>query len=247
MRTEGLFLATVVVGFSLAIGCGSSVSKDPNANGGAGGSGGSGGSGASGGSGGSGAGGACAAYADATSPGTTTVRFHNEAGVPIYLPSMCDTPSFTIEPDSGPDGNTYVYETSCLQTCQDLQTQDQYACGACAPSSYLIPPGGTLEVPWDRRGLRNQVQMPAACWHSTQGSQTCSQFVAAPAGTYQVQAIGYATCNGFDGACQCDAGGHCNGDASGQEAYADWITFQSSDGAVDVVFGVCAFPCPGGS
>src|SRR5689334_6306667 len=40
----------------------------------------------------------CAVFADAESAGSVTVRFRNNTGLPIYLPSQCTTISYDISP-----------------------------------------------------------------------------------------------------------------------------------------------------
>ncbi len=191
----------------------------------------------------SGSGGACAGYADQPGSAQVTVRFRNEGGVPIYLPSSCSDVAFSIDPVGGGNAATFAYDKSCLQTCQDLQTQPQYACGACAPRSYRLDPGSFRDVVWDGTGLTS-VTMPPQCWAQNNGNTVCSRVVAAPAGTYDVSVMGYATC-GPD--CQCDAQGVCNGEAMGGQAYPNPAKLSyPSDNLVEVVFGVCAFPCPGG-
>jgi hypothetical protein len=79
------------------------------------------------------------------------------------------------------------------------------------------------------------------------GSQSaCPQIVLAAAGDYRIEALGYDGCAG--GSCACDADGVCTGYATGMEAYADSTFFTHvSDNLVEVVFGVCAFPCPSDS
>src|SRR5438045_1620475 len=73
-----------------------------------------------------GAGGACAAFADQAGPGHVTVRFRNDSGQPIYLPANCSEPEFQITPFGGDASVDYHYDKSCLQTCQDLQTEPKY-------------------------------------------------------------------------------------------------------------------------
>lgn len=191
-----------------------------------------------------GTGGACGGFADSPGAGDVTVRFVNQGGVPIYLPQSCNELSFTIDPVAGPDGTTYHYDPSCLQTCQDLQTQPQYACGACAPSSFRLDPGTTHDIVWHGGGLAQRM-MPGQCWNQPSPNQNqCGQKVDAKAGTYRIDAYGYSSCGP---GCQCDANGNCNGDAMGNQAYPDPVKFNfPSDNLVEVVFGVCAFPCPGG-
>jgi len=124
-------------------------------------------------------------------------------------------------------------------------TSPPFACGAdCALTSYLVPPGGSHDFVWNGTGLRQGVQMPAACFFQSNGSGTCSQVVAAKPGKYQVQAMGYSAC---ETNCMCNEDGQCFGQATGLQAYADPVTFDfPSTAVVEVVFGVCAFGCAGG-
>jgi hypothetical protein len=107
----------------------------------------------------------------------------------------------------------------------------------------LLPAGGTYDYLWDGTGLR-QTTMPAACWAMPDAYGPCGQIVDAPAGSYRVIATGYESCGGY-GDCTCEPSGECFGEATGMEAYADPTTFVHPDESlVEVVFGVCAFPCP---
>jgi hypothetical protein len=233
-RTFWPHAAVAVLG-ALAAACGSRV-IDPS------GSGGDGGSSASNGSTSGAGGGPCDAFADAPSPGSVTVRFVNDSFADVYLPASCSGPDFTLRPNAGPDGVTYAFDGSCLQTCGDLRTQPPVLCGACPPASYKIPHGGSHEVTWNGTGIRSQ-EMPAACWASNDGGRTCSQVVAAPAGTYRVEAMGFGSC-GDGEPCACDSEGYCGGNATGLEAYAEGTTFDFPTGTVvEVLFGVCAFGC----
>ncbi|MFO0618659.1 MAG: hypothetical protein U0414_39065 [Polyangiaceae bacterium] len=187
-------------------------------------------------------GGACAGFEDAPDQQKLTVRFHNDSGVPIYLPTVCSAPQFQIDAPGG-SGVTYIYSPFCLQTCEDRQTQQPIDCAPCAPTSILLEPGKVREFEWNRTGLKS-VTMPAGCYAGSPDS-TCSQVVVAPAGDYLALATGYAECG--DGAtCTCDpATGVCTGGASGSQAFSDAGKFTlPSANTVDVTFGVCAFPCP---
>ncbi len=189
-------------------------------------------------------GGACSGFEDAPDQQKLIVRFHNESGFPIYLPSTCGDPSFQIDPLGGsPDNVTYAYSDFCLQTCFDRQTQGQIDCAPCAPSSVRLLPNEVREFEWNRNALVSGVVMPPACYSGSPDS-SCSQIVAAEPGDYGVIANGFSQC---ESGCQCDpATGVCNGAATGNQAYADFAKFQlPGSNAVDVVFGVCAFPCPG--
>ena len=190
-----------------------------------------------------GSGGTCPGFEDATGIGTVTVRFHNDTGLPVYLPAQCENISYTIQPPGGSDGVTYNFDPTCLQTCAELQTEPAYACGACAPRSYLLPTGATREVTWNGTGLLPNVTMPDACWAQPQGN-TCQKIVSAVASEYAIQALGFNSCG--DG-CTCDDKGICNGSAAGSQAYADPVKFTfPTKNAVDVIFGGCAFGCAGG-
>jgi hypothetical protein len=230
--TAGLVLA-------FAAACGPTVETGGT---GSGGSGTTNGSTGSNGSSGTGAGGQCAAFADQKGAASVSVHFVNQTGQPIFLPTLCAGVDYTITPLGGPDGTSYVYDRSCLQTCQDLQTNPQFECGACQQTTIRIDPGGTREVPWDGTGLRSAM-MPAACWDpaGNPGSQ-CGQKVAAAPGGYRIDATGFSGCAGD---CTCDAQGVCTGAADGVQAFPDPVMFGFPDKLqVDVVFSSCAFGCP---
>jgi hypothetical protein len=225
-------------GFALvmAVGCGTTIVEPPDPTGGSGGNTSS-----------SGATDPCEGFDDEQGTADVIVRFRNETTQPIYLPSLCAGVSYSIAPLGGDDGVTYRYEGSCLQTCEDLQTDSPIACGACAQTAYLVPAGGSLEVTWNGTGLRGGAQMPAQCFAFPEAGGTCSQIVAAPSGTYRVDVAGYAECGNGTEACVCHDGGECEGEATGATAYPDPAMFDfPGAGAVDVVFGVCAFGCPEG-
>ena len=170
-----------------------------------------------------------------------TVRFVNKTGMPVYLPGRCEGINYPITPTSGSTDATYNYDASCLQTCADLQAVPPYVCGLCAPSSYLLGVGATREVTWDGRGLKSGVPMPSACWEQPQVNGTCSQIVAAPAESYDIQASGFSSCGAN---CTCDDTGRCTGMAGGQQAYAEPAKFNyPAQNVVEVVFNVCAFGC----
>jgi hypothetical protein len=190
-----------------------------------------------------GTGGACAGFADeASQVGPILVRFFNDTGMDVFVPGNCSDVDYTIDAAQGPADVSYVYDPSCLQTCEDLQTEPPYACGACAPLVYFIPPGGALETTWNGTGLRYGVSMPAPCY-AYPGPGTCSQVVAADSGTYRASAIGWSDCPD----CMCNDDGGCFGTGSGLQAYADVTEFQLPGAmTIDVVFGICAFGCAGG-
>jgi len=201
------------------------------------------GSGAHGGGGNGGAGGAdsCATWNDEQGSYSVTLRFRNDSGWPIYLPAHCGVVLYDLQADAGGDVS-YGFDPFCLQTCEDLQTQPIMDCGDCAPTSILLPPNAVRDVVWDGTGLRS-APMPIDCWFDPYQQSSCPQILAAEPGSYRINANGYGSCG--SGACACDASGVCNGDATGTEAYADPTQFTFPGTAlVEVVFGVCAFPCP---
>lgn len=192
-------------------------------------------------------GGLCSGFEDAQPGEKLVVRIHNESGIPIYLPTACSKPMFDIQPLGEPPPNlTYVYSDFCLQTCQDRQTQGQIDCAPCAPQAILLQPGQIREFEWDRTALDNGVTMPAGCYFGSPDS-TCAQIVTAHAGEYYALATGYAECGDPGVGCACDPQtGVCDGAAFGGQAYSDVGKFtHPGSNSVDVVFGVCAFPCPG--
>lgn len=184
----------------------------------------------------------CAPFADEQGTGTVTVRFRNNTGMPLYLPAGCSNVRYTIKtPGGGDPAVTYAYEPSCLQTCEELWTAPRYACGACAPMSYLLEPGGTRDVIWDGTGLTYET-MPTECYAYPDDAGGCSRIVTAPAGSYVVDALGYSGC---EGDCTCDVDGVCLGSASGAQAIPDPTTLSfPEDSLVEVLFGSCAFGCP---
>jgi len=236
----GTVALTSTLTLGLAAGCDSSVIEVEGTGGST--ASGTGGSTASG-TGGSGGQDACSDFADEQGSWSVTVRLRNESGLPIYLPAHCGVLLYDLArvPD---DGVHYAFDPFCLQTCEDLQTQGIIDCANCPPTSILLPPGQTYEVVWDGTGLADAV-MPDSCWHQPgQQGPGCPQIVAAEAGTYQIFAMGYESCT--DGSCQCDEQGVCDGAGTGMEAYSDPATLELGGGTalVEVVFGVCAFPCP---
>lgn len=192
-----------------------------------------------------GSGGACAAFADAAGTDAVTVRFRNNSMSPVYLPVSCKSVNFAIDPTTGPDGVTYHYDGSCLQTCEDLQTSPPFACGLCAPASLRIDVGATREVIWEGTGLKPDVQMPSSCWSAPQKNESCSQVVPAPAASYRVSATGFSSCGA---GCTCDAQGICDGAAEGSQGNPNPVKFNyPADKTVEVVFDPCAFGCPDGN
>jgi hypothetical protein len=189
-----------------------------------------------------GTGGACPGFEDAVGNDTVTVRFRNNSEDAVYLPVSCESIDFAIDPVNGPDGVTYNYDGSCLQTCEDLQKNPPFACGACAPKSYRLEVGATREMTWDGAGLKPNIPMPPACWAAPDKGGICSQIVAAPAASYRISALGFDSCGA---GCTCDAQGVCAGSAAGMQASASPVKFNyPADKVVEVVFDVCAFGCP---
>jgi hypothetical protein len=227
-------LATVAL--VLVAGCDNQVLVDD----GAGGSGG--GAGGDNGQGGEGAGDVCDAFADADASADVVIRFRNDDSVPIYLPGNCSTVAFSLVAGSGTE-TSYPVEGTCLQTCEDLQIEDPFACDACAPAMYRLDPGGQIDVRWDGTGLR-QASMPSECFFSDFGSGGgCSQIVAAPSGDYAVDVLGYADC-GQDCTCD-DASGQCFGFPSGGGVSpAAAVVSLPTAATVEVVFQPCSFGCP---
>jgi hypothetical protein len=231
------------LGLSLTAGCNASVTTDPPGSGGSGvtttvGATTAASTGAS-----TGSGGSCSGFDDAKSPATVSIRFHNETSIPVYLPVQCSTIQYTIKRLSSDDLVNYTFDPSCLQTCFELQTQAGFECGACAPTSYLIPAGGTREIAWNATGLTMDIPMPAACYFQPQSSE-CQKIVSASPDKYGITALGFNSCGV---GCTCDATGLCTGSAEGAQAQADPVTFGfPGESAVDVTFSVCAFGCPGG-
>lgn len=205
--------------------------------------------GAGGGVGGEGVGGAtCQAFADEASPGSVTFRFINQTPIDVFLPASCGLVDFQIQPAAGPDGDYYGWVGGpCSLTCEDLQSQGQIYCdaGACAPSSFRVPAGGSLDVSWDQLA-QHSTEMPAACWAEPNSGTSCQQIVGAAAGSYTLAITGYDGCASDPAACQCDASGLCDGDATGLTTFNGPVGFSlPSAGVVEFVFDPCAFGCAG--
>lgn len=187
---------------------------------------------------------ACAAFHDESSIGSVTVVFRNDTPDPIYLPGTCSGFTYEIKPQSAPAGGELVYDTSCLQTCEDLQHGYPKDCGGCAEVTYRIQPGGTSSRVWDGTRLAGTPVMPDACWYMGKPElDSCSRITAMPAGDYTAGAIAFSGC---EGECSCDAEGVCNGAATGAIAQASPAAFSlPGQSMVEVVFDACAFGCPG--
>lgn len=193
-----------------------------------------------------GAGGECKGFEDAEPGAPTTFRFVNQAAFDIYLKASCDELDYKIEPSAGSDGTYYGrVGGACQQSCEDLQTSERLLCeaAACAATSYRIPAGGTLEVDWDGRGQK-PVEMPNECFKDPSSSDACSQIVAAEGGNYKLSIEAYSACGSDSTACTCDANGLCDGEATGQSAFTNPISFSlPANLPVEYVFDACAFGC----
>ncbi|MEO5729125.1 MAG: hypothetical protein ABI134_36080, partial [Byssovorax sp.] len=198
------------LGIMLAVGCSESVETNPPGSGGSSSSSSNTTTGSTSVS--TGTGGTCPGFEDATGTDTVTVRFRNNTTSAVYLPVSCESINFAIDPVTGPDGVTYSYDGSCLQTCEDLQKSPPFACGACAPRAFRLDVGATREVTWEGAGLKSGVSMPASCWAAPGSDKSCSQVVAAAAASYRISALGFASCGAT---CACDAQGVCAGSAEG--------------------------------
>jgi len=214
----------------IALGCSSNVNVDDGEEGG-------GGEG--------GQGGACTAFADAEPSAPVTFRFSNQSGQDVYLPASCDDLDYSLTPQAGETGTTYGrVGGACQQSCEELQTEEPILCdaAACAASAYRLQTGDVIEIVWDGRG-QAPVEMPLSCWESAAAGTSCTQIVAAPAGSYSLSVRGFSECGDE---CECDANGLCSGTAGGQEAFPNAEAFSlPGDTVVEVVFETCAFGCPG--
>lgn len=221
----------LAVGLMLLGGCGSEV--ETSGGGGAGGGGGEGGTLE-----------ACTGFDDAEPGSPITLRFVNETLLDVYLEASCNQLAFDIQPAAGADGAYYGYVGgACQQSCQELQTQNQVQCGACAPSTQHIPPQSSIEVTWDGRAQR-QVEMAAECYFDELTSaQDCAQIFRAPAGEYSLTIAAYNACDGQGAPCECDATGLCSGTASGMAAFGQPTSFTLPTNTVEYVLDVCAFGC----
>jgi hypothetical protein len=236
MKSPTIAFTMMLVGLASTVACTTDIQFR--------GSGGSGGSGASGGNGGNGGNDVCSAFKDGAGEGTVTLRVQNDTGIPIYLPTSCGKLMPTIEHIAEDDPTQYVYDDSCLSTCEDLQSGDPIVCTAeaCALITLLIEPGQHIDVAWDGTGL-TQTEMPAACFADASYGPSCSQIVSAPSGSYAVDLRAYDSC--ANGPCQCQPDGTCFDDVGGLEAYPDPAVIEyPADDLVTVTFSFCAFGCP---
>jgi hypothetical protein len=174
----------------------------------------------------------CQAWVDYPGTASLTVHFVNQTAQTLYLPALCDgRVSFALTTPNGPSDYTYVYDTSCLQTCQALQTQPPYACGVCAPTALSLAPGQARDFAWDGTALEG-VLMDPACFLGPSGG-TCSQKRTSPQGIYTASASAFTSCSGT---CSCDPQGVCTGTPSGQ-TFLGAATFPfTGTSSVEVVF-----------
>jgi hypothetical protein len=174
----------------------------------------------------------CEAWVDMKGNATQTIRFLNQTGHTIYLPTLCDGRiSFDLTDASSPAGPSYVYDTSCLQTCAQLQTQPPIACGVCEPRAIRLLAGEVRSFPWDGTTLENVMMLPS-CYY-TQGSGICPEIREAAPGAYTASASAYDDCQG---GCSCDAQGTCTGTPSGASTVATVSFMFPTTGSADVVF-----------
>ncbi|MFO0616036.1 MAG: hypothetical protein U0414_25800 [Polyangiaceae bacterium] len=185
----------------------------------------------------------CDGYDDSDGSTSVTVTVTNASPFPLYLPADCTgAPILDVTPASGPDGNTYAFDPSCLQTCADLQHEPAYECGVCAPASILIASGASRDFTWQGTALSAPRQMPAQCWDVPQQADSCVTLLAAAPQTYRFLVNGFANCG--DGACACDSEGLCSGYATGQPGYATPSELlYPTEGKVEILFDACAFGC----
>lgn len=240
-------LWSAAVATFLLLGCGSEV----DTTGGSGGTGGATGGGGEAGQGGEGGQGgtleACTGFDDAPTVAPVTLRIINQTPIDIYLDASCGLLSYTIEPLSGPDDLYYGdVGGSCLQSCEELQSEPQIVCGACEATSLLLPAGQSLDVEWDGRA-QQRVEMPAECYFDeVSGQSMCNQIVQAANVDYSLKVAAFDGCDtGVNSLCECDAAGICSGGVSGLEAAATPVEFAlPAAGPVEYVFEPCAFGCP---
>ncbi|MFO0551036.1 MAG: hypothetical protein U0271_21785 [Polyangiaceae bacterium] len=227
MKCRSVFWVCALV---ITAGCGGSVTV--NGGGGEGGGGGAGGST-----------GPCAGYEDEPSTGSVVIRIRNDDFVPVYLPGGCDGLAYGLVSNSGTSA-TYNFDGSCLQTCEDLQTQPQYECGACAPLAFLLNPGESVEATWTGTGLISD-SMPASCFADNLGGTSCSRIIGAANGQYTVSITPYSGC---DAGCECDPATHeCFGYVGGVEGTMSSATFTFPQAtSVDLAIPPCSFGCAGG-
>ncbi|MBK6518651.1 MAG: hypothetical protein IPG04_32070 [Polyangiaceae bacterium] len=188
--------------------------------------------------------GGCAAFADEPVGETLSIVIRNDSPLDVYLPAECGALGFSIVSEDDPEGFYGNTGGFCLQTCEELQTDSQILCEACAPEAILLPAFSTYSVGWTTNGLVT-AEMPSECWFDAfQGTQTCRQRVLAVAGSYSIEALtAYAGCDG----CECDPNsGVCSGYPSGNQAFTEPLDFTlpDDDGVLTYVIDTCAFGCP---
>jgi hypothetical protein len=187
----------------------------------------------------------CQPWVDFPGIATQTVRFVNLTGQTIYLPTLCDgSVSFSLTTPNGPTDWTYAYDTSCLQTCQALQTEPPFACGACLPTSIQLLPGAARDLVWDGTALQPTLMIPSCFDVPSSSNGPCVQKQGATPGTYTATGTAFTAC---EGACSCDAQGVCDGTPGGTSALATTSFNFPSAGAVEVVFQPGPFFGDGGS
>jgi hypothetical protein len=187
----------------------------------------------------------CAGFEDDVPPPTVwTITVRNDAPADIYLPTSCGSIDLTLTPGVA-DGASYWYPSSCLQTCQELQTEGQILCEPCASSAYRLVPGASVDLYWSGLGLF-QTEMPEECFLDASGFTSCVRERTAPAGPFMVQAWGSATCAESPNIpCTCDPETNlCWGYPEGADALAGAGFTFPSDSTIEVTFGPCTFGCP---
>ncbi|MFO0619404.1 MAG: hypothetical protein U0414_42840 [Polyangiaceae bacterium] len=188
-------------------------------------------------------GGECATFADQPGKASKVIRIHNDSGVNAFFKSSCGQLDYRI---NGQMQGNFPASTTCLSTCEDLQTSSPIECDACAPESRRVPPGGTIEFNWDGTGLRD-TNMPKSCFHDPGVGPGCEQVIAADPGfIYSFQVSAWSACGG-GAPCDCDSEGRCNADVSG--ASVGWLPSQGefilgNSGALELTLEPCAFGCP---
>jgi hypothetical protein len=185
----------------------------------------------------------CAQYTDQVGTETPVVIV-NATTRTIYLESTgCFGPPFDVEPTTEPDPNVaYVYDTSCLGTCEILRKGEGWACADCAPRVPVIAPGGKLASSWDGTRLRSNVTLEPACRGQSQ-HPICPVIEAVPPSELRFTASAHDACPD----CSCDDGPDpvCFGTPSGAVAWSDPVKVMvPSAEAVVIQFGPCAFGCP---
>lgn len=239
--------AALVVAVPVSYGCGGKVVEEDDGDGGAATS--SGGPSTTNaatttGKGSSATGSVCDLTNDEPARASVTFRVTNKDVEPIFLPVNCGSLTYTVSDPLDP-GVSFPGYRSCLQTCEGLRSSGHLDCGACAPESYRLLPGASVDVAWDGRGLLDTT-MPLACFKQPGEGDRCEQLIAAQVGNaVEVRFQGYRSCG--EGACPCTEDGFCSGVADGQLTFPNPVPFSLSNASViEVVFGICSFGCAGG-